>query len=127
MSEVNCGNWYDNPWEPVRKGITRTVFAMDMDHFTCAIGACENDHELNPHTHPYEQVAICVAGKFDFYVDGQCFKMVPGSYVVVPPGAKHYAQTYETDKPALGLDIFAPVRREYENGYKKYLEAQKKD
>lgn len=122
MSQVEHGNWFEVPWEPVRKGITRTIFALGSERFSCALGACENDHALNPHRHPFEQVAMCLEGQFDFYVEGECFKMKKGSWVLVPPNAEHYAKTYETDVPALGLDIFGPARPEYADGYRHFLD-----
>lgn len=121
MAKVESGNWFEVPWQPVRRGITRTIFAMGSDKVTCAIGACENGHELNPHSHPYEQIAICVEGQFDFYADGVCHKMKKGSWVLVPPNVVHYAETYESDVPALGLDIFVPSRPAYVEEYRQFL------
>jgi quercetin dioxygenase-like cupin family protein len=124
MTKIECGNWFDLPWMPIREGMTQVVIAMGAEQLTCSIGHLENGHALRPHSHPNEQIVVCLEGRFDYYVEGVPHKLTKGSWMLIPPNAEHYAKTYETDVPALGMDIFAPARPDYAAAYKKFLAEQ---
>ena len=121
MSKISSGNWFDMPWKPIRAGLSQVVFAMEADGVSLAIAKIENGHEVKPHSHPNEQIALCLAGACDYYVDGVPHKMVNGSWVVVPPNVEHYVHVYETHEPCLQLDVFSPNRPEYTEAYEKFL------
>lgn len=124
MSQIESGNWNDVPWRTIRRGITQATFGMEADRVTCTIGRIENHAELRPHSHPHEQLAICLEGKCDYYVDGVPHKLTAGGWVLVPPNVEHYASVYESDVPCLQMDIFAPSRPEYVQAYKDFLTQQ---
>lgn len=126
MSKIESGNWYESPWRPIRRGIDQVTFGMAADSVTCTIGTIENNAELRPHAHPNEQIALCLDGKCDYYVEGVPHKMVKGSWLVIPPNVEHYAHVYESDVPCLQMDIFAPARPEYVQVYRDYLAEQGK-
>lgn len=122
-SEVMSGNWYDSPWQPVRDGITRVVFAGGLTKdATLAVAACENGNAVRPHTHPYAQLAIVVKGTCDYYVDGVPYKMKPGSWVYVPENVEHYIHVYDSEEPVINLDVFFPKRDEYVESYDEFVE-----
>ena len=124
--KIDTGNWYDFPWREIRRGIKQVTFGTEAERITCTIGTIENNAELRPHSHPNEQIALCLDGKCDYYVDGIPYKMTKGSWIVVPPNVEHYAHVYETDVPCLQMDIFSPARPEYVKIYKEFLAEQEK-
>jgi quercetin dioxygenase-like cupin family protein len=68
----------------------------------------------NPHTHDFEQVAYILSGTLDYFVANEkgemvAHRMVAGSTLAIPAGARHYAQNVGVE-PVLNLDIY-PVRR----------------
>jgi len=121
MSKVASGNWNDAPWRPVREGIKSVVFGMEADSMCCTMGEVCNGHATMPHTHPNEQIAVIIQGECDYYVDGTPYRMVPGSWVVVPSNVEHYIHAYDSSAPVLNLDIFVPDRPEYTEVYTKFV------
>jgi quercetin dioxygenase-like cupin family protein len=126
MTTVASGNWNTSPWEPVREGITRVVFAMEADSVCCTIGRVENGNEVKPHRHPNEQVALVLEGECDYYVDGVPYRLTPGSWVTVPSNVEHYIHVYDSPVPCMQMDIFTPDRPEYTEAYSKFLDSLKK-
>ena len=84
MSVIESGNWNQLPWRPLRQGIKQMTLAMGADAVTVTIGQVESGHELRPHSHPEEQVALCISGECDYYVDGVPYHLTPGGWVTVP-------------------------------------------
>lgn len=120
-SEIMSGNWYDSPWQPVRDGITRVVFAGGLTKgATLAVAACENGNAVRPHTHPHAQLAIIVKGTCDYYVGGVCNHMKPGSWVYVPENVEHYIHVFDSDEPVINLDVFFPERPQYVEEYDQF-------
>lgn len=124
-STVEHGNWNDVPWEPIRGGITRTVFAMGAKGLCLTIGEVKEGHVTKPHTHPHEQVAIIIQGTCDYYVDGKPIRCKPGTWMVIPPNVEHYIHVFNTIEPVLNLDVFAPDRPEYTKAYTDFLNSLK--
>jgi quercetin dioxygenase-like cupin family protein len=42
-----------------------------------------------PHSHPHEQIVICLSGRSRITLDGETFDMGPGEAVHIPPNAPH--------------------------------------
>lgn len=126
MSKIASGNWNESPWQLVREGITRVVFAMEADSCACTVARVENGNEVKPHTHPNEQVALVLEGECDYYVDGVAYRLTPGSWVTVPPNVEHYIHVYDSSVPCLQMDIFTPDRPEYTESYTAFLKEQEK-
>lgn len=124
--EVSHGNFYTDPQQPVREGITRVVLAghdtVDKG-VTLAMAKCENGNEKRPHSHPHAQLAIIVAGQCDYYVGGTCYKMVPGSWVYVPSNVEHYIDVYDSPVPCMNLDVFLPERPQYVEEYDAFVKS----
>ena len=124
--EVSHGNYYTDPQQPVRAGITRAmVGAHDtLDYgVTLAMAKCDNGNAKRPHTHPHAQLAIVVEGECDYYVDGTCYKMVPGSWVFVPANVEHYIDVQNSPCPVMNLDVFLPARPQYVQEYDEFLKS----
>lgn len=41
------------------------------------------------HSHPHEQIAICLSGRSRVTLDGETFEVGPGQAVVIPPNVPH--------------------------------------
>jgi len=121
MSRIESGNWNESLWESLRPGIERVVFATGIESMSCTIGRVENGHEVRPHSHPNDQVALVVQGECDYYVDGKPYRLTAGSWVTVPAGVEHYIHVYDSPVPCLQMDIFYPARPEYTEGYAKFV------
>lgn len=103
-------NWNTLPREFVREGIERCGFRGEQ--VVTVFNWVSPDIKVNPHSHPFEQLAICLQGTFNYHVGGQVFEMTPGSMLRVPPNTVHYVEP-TGDEVALNLDIFAPLRDDY--------------
>ena len=126
MTTIASGNWNESPWQLVREGIDRVVFAMEADSVSCTVARVENGNAIKPHTHPNEQVALVLEGTCDYYVDGVPYRLTPGSWVTVPANVEHYIHVFDSPVPCLQMDVFTPNRPEYTESYTKFLEEQKK-
>lgn len=126
MSTINSGNWNQTPYEFLRPGIERVVFGMEIDGVSCTIGRVQSGHEVKPHSHPQDQIALVVSGECDYYVDGVCYHLTAGGWVTVPGGVTHYIHVHDTDEPCMQMDIFTPNRPEYKADFTKFLESQGK-
>ena len=130
--ETAHGNFYKDPHQPVRPGITRCIPAghVTMDKgCTLSLAKCDNGNAKRPHTHPHAQLAIVLEGSCDYYVDGTPYKMESGSWVYVPENVEHYIDVHDsTDAngnpaPCMNLDVFFPTRPEYVAEYDEFLKS----
>ncbi|OZV10290.1 cupin [Tissierella sp. P1] len=127
MARIESGNWNNLPWQEVREGITRVVFGMGADNINCTINKVDNGNEVRPHAHPdNEQIALVIEGECDYYVDGTPYRLTPRSWVTVPKGVEHYIHVYDSPVPCMQIDIFYPLRPEYNESYSKFLEEENK-
>ena len=125
-SGIEFGNWYEQPWEDLRPGITRVVFGMSAKTKTCTIGSIDPDHARKPHSHPNEQIAFFIQGTCDYYVDGKPVRCKPGSWIVIPPNVEHYIHVFNTEEPVLNIDVFTPPRPEYTESYTNFVKGLEK-
>lgn len=110
MVNLEPVNWENMEWEVVRPGVMRKVF--HGNGCTLALNALEPSHQPKPHSHPYEQIVYILQGEVDFTVGSRVFKLFPGSLLVVPPNAEHFARVVGHDT-CLNLDVFVPRREDY--------------
>jgi quercetin dioxygenase-like cupin family protein len=98
----------DGEWVQAEPGVRRRILRAEgrlmlMEvHFDAGAAGYE-------HSHPHEQISYCVAGRFEYSLDGRTLSLSPGDSVYVPSNARHGAK-------ALGagtlLDVFTPVRED---------------
>jgi len=62
------------------------------------------------HSHPHEQVAHVLNGKFELTVSGETSVLEPGKVAVIPPHVKHSGRAITYCEL---LDIFYPEREDY--------------
>jgi quercetin dioxygenase-like cupin family protein len=103
-------NWNELPREFVRQGIERVGFRGD--NVILVMNWIEPRIQVNPHSHPFEQLALLVQGRVRYHVADEVFEMTPGSMLRVPPHTIHYVEPIG-DEIALNLDVFAPLRGDY--------------
>ena len=72
----------------------------------------EANSEVPPHVHMHEQGGIVIEGEMEMGIDGEVRLLKPGDMYIIPGNVEHYAKCYDT--PAKALDIFSPVRVEFQ-------------
>lgn len=66
-----------------------------------------------PHHHPEEQAGYVVEGELEFTMDGETRKVAQGEIFFIP-GGKEHAVRVSGEGPAKVVDIFSPVREDYQ-------------
>jgi len=70
----------------------------------------KKDAKLPEHSHPHEQVAHVISGKFEVTLNGETHILKKDDIFIIPPQAKHSGRAL-TDCQI--LDTFYPVRKDY--------------
>jgi quercetin dioxygenase-like cupin family protein len=103
-------NWNTLPREVLGKAGSRVGFRGENTMFV--MNFISPGIKTPPHTHDFEQVVICVAGRMSYHVGDQVFEMTAGSMLRVPPHTEHYVEVLG-DEVALNLDVFPSIREDY--------------
>ena len=96
-------------WE-VHEGIHGKVMA-DGKNMTALWTSWAPKTVFSVHTHPHEQIGVCLQGEAIFTIEGQDYVVKKGDVYHIPPNAPH-AERNEGEEPAVFLECFAPVRDE---------------
>jgi len=80
------------------------------DHMTFAHWEIEKGASLPAHSHPHEQVAHVLKGKFELTVGTETRVLSPGMGAIIPPDTPHSGRAV-TDCRI--IDTFYPVREDY--------------
>lgn len=83
---------------------------IHSDNMTLAYWNIEKDACLPMHSHPHDQVANMIEGKFELTVDGVTKIIEPGDVAVIPSNAKHSGRAITDCKI---IDVFYPIREDY--------------
>lgn len=89
--------------------MTRTILARGGSLMMVEAGFRAGD-EGAEHAHPHEQVSYCLAGEFDFFVDGETQRIGAGDSVYIPSSALHGAVCIVD---GCLLDVFSPQRTDF--------------
>jgi quercetin dioxygenase-like cupin family protein len=65
-----------------------------------------------PHSHPFDQIALVLEGRLNLEIDGKVMDMPAGSICRIPKNAMHTGWP-AGDKPVVNMDVFAPPRQDY--------------
>lgn len=103
-------SWDDLPREVVRPGVTRSGFRGEDT--LMVMNWLEPGMEVNPHSHPFEQLVYIVQGRIRFTIEDEVIEAGPGSLICIPPDAVHCGEPLG-DEPVMNLDIFNPIREDY--------------
>ena len=93
------------------------VYFIHSEHMTFAHWIIAADAVLPEHSHPHEQVANVLDGKFELTIEGRTKVLSPGDVGIIPPNAVHSGRAV-TDCRI--IDAFYPVILDF-NGYSKSL------
>ena len=95
-------------WEDAEPGVRRRILEAQgrlmLMEVAFAAGAAGYEHK-----HPHEQISYCVAGRFEYSLDGKTHVLSAGDSIYVPGNALHGARALE---PGTLIDVFTPVRED---------------
>jgi mannose-6-phosphate isomerase-like protein (cupin superfamily) len=100
------------PRESIAAGaLTRT--AVRTDDAIVTFNWIEPGHpEVPPHSHPYDQLALILAGALELNLDGDKYTVRAGELLYIPARVPHVGRVVG-DEVVLNVDIFAPIREDY--------------
>lgn len=61
-------------------------FFEGADGSQMAFWTCHADRESQPHTHPFDEYLVCVAGRYTAILDGREHVLEPGDELFIPKG-----------------------------------------
>ena len=100
---ADIGTWEDA--EPgVRRRILQAQGALMLMEVQFAADAAGYEHN-----HVHEQISYCVAGRFEYSLDGRMHVLAAGDSIYVPSDARHGAKALEAGTL---IDVFTPVRED---------------
>jgi quercetin dioxygenase-like cupin family protein len=83
---------------------------LHSENMTLAYWDVDPGAELPEHSHPHEQIANVLEGKFELTVAGESMILEPGMVAVIPSQVPHSGKALT---PCRLLDAFHPVREDY--------------
>lgn len=110
MAKAKLYNWDGLDREVVRRGVERVGFRGE--NVLLVMNWLEPGMEVNPHSHPFEQIAYIVQGRMRFTIGGEVLEAGPGSVVRIPPDVLHCGEPIG-EETVLNLDVFSPIREDY--------------
>ena len=100
-------DWATLPAQVMRPGVTRV--GVGTTEVSVQIATLRRDMTLNPHQHPYEQIALILSGEGFAYLGDQRFAIGPRSLITIPSNVRHYIEV-TSEEPMVNIDVFAPAR-----------------
>lgn len=82
------------------------------DEMLLSIADLDANVDMPIHSHPHEQAGTVISGAFKLTISGETRLVKPGDCFLIPGGVEHGAKTGET--PVRVLDVFSPVREDYQ-------------
>jgi len=96
-----------DPWE-IHDGIQGKVM-VDGRNMTALWTAWKPNSSFSVHTHPHEQIGVCLQGVAIFTIEGREYVVKKGDIYHIPPDAPH-AERNDGEETAVFLECFAPAR-----------------
>lgn len=94
-------------------GVVSKLIA-DGQNMTILWSTWEPNASAPEHTHPHEQIGICLEGQIIFTIEGTDYTVNAGEFYHIPPNARH-AERNDGNVPAILTDFFSPVRSDLLN------------
>jgi len=95
-------------WEAAEPGVRRRILEAQgrlmLMEVQFAVGAAGYVHN-----HIHEQISYCIAGKFEYSLDGRVQVLSAGESIYVPSNARHGAKALEAGTL---IDVFTPLRED---------------
>lgn len=83
---------------------------VHSENMTLAYWEVDPDAAMPEHSHPHEQIANVLEGRFELTVDGETRILEPGMMAVIPGGIPHGGKALTSCRL---LDAFHPSREDY--------------
>ncbi|MHA7099131.1 cupin domain-containing protein [Roseivirga pacifica] len=99
-------------WEKLGGGVSRKMLGYDNQIMMVLVNF-EKGAIGTPHSHFHTQATYCVAGKFEFEIDGVKQVVKAGDGVYIEPNLVHSAVCLEAGQL---IDTFSPVREDFLDG-----------
>jgi quercetin dioxygenase-like cupin family protein len=106
---MHAVRWEDIPYEFVRPGVRRRGFGTEQ--CLLVMNECTPGMDLRPHVHDFDQIAMILSGRANYYVEGEPNEMGPGSVLLIPAGKEHYIEPVG-DEVVKNIDVFTPLRQD---------------
>ena len=100
---TGMGEWVDAE-AGVQRRILQAQGRLMLMEVRFAAGAAGYEH-----SHVHEQISYCVAGRFEYSLDGRTHLLAEGESIYVPSNARHGAKALEAGSL---IDVFTPVRED---------------
>jgi len=97
-----------NPWVTAEPGVRRRILQAQGKLMLMEVQFAANAAGYE-HSHVHEQISYCIAGRFEYSMDGRVHLLVAGQSIYVPSNARHGATALE---PGTLIDVFTPVRED---------------
>ncbi len=95
-------------WEDAEPGVRRRILQAQgrlmLMEVRFAAGAAGYEH-----SHVHEQISYCIAGRFEYSLDGRIHLLSVGDSIYVPSNARHGAKALEAGTL---IDVFTPMRED---------------
>ena len=95
-------------WEDAETGVRRRILQAQgrlmLMEVRFAAGAAGYEH-----SHVHEQISYCIAGRFEYSLEGRTHVLAAGDSIYVPSNARHGAKALEAGSL---IDVFTPVRED---------------
>ncbi|MBW2974399.1 cupin domain-containing protein [Candidatus Woesearchaeota archaeon] len=83
---------------------------IHSQNMTLAYWDIDKEAPLPEHSHPHEQAANILEGRFELKIGNESRILEPGDVAVIPPNIKHSGKAITRCRI---LDVFYPVREDY--------------
>ena len=95
-------------WEDAEPGVRRRILQAQGSMMLMEVQFAANAAGYE-HNHVHEQISYCVAGRFEYSLQGRTHLLSAGESIYVPSNARHGAKALE---PGTLIDVFTPVRED---------------
>ena len=96
---------------PFFKGVTGKILLWS-ERLMFFLVEIEVGEMVPEHSHPHEQMGICLRGEAEFWGAGESVTVREGMAYFIPSNEKHGVKVIGTEK-GLFLDVFSPPREDY--------------
>jgi quercetin dioxygenase-like cupin family protein len=120
VSDAKAHRWDGLDREVVRRGVERVGFRGE--NVLLVMNWLDPGMEVNPHSHPFEQVLLILQGQMRLTVGDDVHVIEAGGMMRIPPDVVHCGEPIG-DEQVINLDVFSPIREDYRH----LVEYQKDD
>jgi quercetin dioxygenase-like cupin family protein len=89
------------------------VRALNLSKLQIAIAEVAANIKIPEHHHTHEQISLITSGVVTYIIDGKKQELHAGDFALIPSDVLHSAFT--GDEGAIIIDIFTPVRDDWES------------